>query len=147
MVLHDTVTFGENGEDGGPGLLPGLRRFLREHSNWSVMQHFDNNNGLTVLTCSDKDRPDLPSLPKMAWNYTKALARHLAAGKPVLPAESVQKRLDICLTCPQRIENRCTVCGCHLDQGPDGKDGKAVWEDQECPLGKWFAETQESQSV
>ena len=48
ISLHDTQIFGEQGEDGGPGLLPALRRFLREHPEWSVVYHTQANHGLTV---------------------------------------------------------------------------------------------------
>jgi hypothetical protein len=49
IVLHDTVTFGETGEDGGPGLLPALREFLAAHPEWSIAIAYTNNHGLTLL--------------------------------------------------------------------------------------------------
>ena len=55
IALHDTETFGERGEDGGPGLLPALRRFLHRHPEWSVMHHSAVNNGFTVLTRDPTD--------------------------------------------------------------------------------------------
>ncbi len=38
---------------------------------------------------------------------------------------------------PQRTDNRCFVCGCFLDVGPNERDGKALWDESECPLGTW----------
>lgn len=49
IAMHDTVTFGEHGEDGGPGLLHALKKFLRTHSEWRVVYDAKNNNGLTVI--------------------------------------------------------------------------------------------------
>lgn len=138
IAMHDTAIFGERGEDGGPGLLPAMRRFLRESPQWSVVYHTQANNGLTVLGRLAEDKPSLPSLPRMAWNYAKALATHLAAGKPAAPEPLIDARLDVCATCEQRTDgNRCSVCGCYLDEGPGGRDGKALWLESECPLGKW----------
>lgn len=56
IVMHDTETFGKQGEDGKEGLQEALRDFLREHKEWGRMIHFPNNNGLTVI------RPE-PKLP------------------------------------------------------------------------------------
>jgi hypothetical protein len=49
IVLHDTVTFGERGEDGGPGLMVALRAWLAEHPEWHIACHRTNNHGLTLL--------------------------------------------------------------------------------------------------
>jgi cephalosporin hydroxylase len=50
MVFHDTVVFGDRGEDGTvPGLNQAIAEFLQENQDWTVMEHRYNNNGLTVL--------------------------------------------------------------------------------------------------
>lgn len=49
IVLHDTITFGMTGEDGGRGLTPAINHFLATHDNWRVVSEWRNNNGLTVL--------------------------------------------------------------------------------------------------
>lgn len=137
IVIHCTITFGEKGDDGGPGVLPALRRFLKENPQWFVMNHYTNNNGLVVLSCDPADKKPLPSGLKMAWNYTKALTKHVATGRKTLPQVEIEKRLEVCLTCDQRVDNRCAVCGCYLDEGPNGEEGKTMWPEQSCPLGKW----------
>lgn len=48
IVLHDTVTFGERGNDGGEGLLPAVREFLARYP-WRIAKEYTNNNGLMVL--------------------------------------------------------------------------------------------------
>lgn len=137
IVLHTTATFGERGDDGGPGVLPGMRRWLRENRHWFVLKHVNDNHGLTILSCQETDKKPLPSGLTMAWNYAKALARHKLGGSKTLGEEEVQARLDVCLTCDQRVDDRCSVCGCYLAESPNGDEGKAVWAEQDCPLGRW----------
>lgn len=63
IILHDTETFGRNGQDdptgcfftagttGGPGtgLMDALEEWLPKNPQWRIKEHFPNNNGLTVL--------------------------------------------------------------------------------------------------
>ena len=49
IILHDTETFGEIGEDGGLGLNYAITEFLEQDKSWHIMHHYFNNNGLTVL--------------------------------------------------------------------------------------------------
>lgn len=51
IVLHDTTTFGQRGEDGidGNGLWPAVEEFLAAQPQWRLGQRHENNNGLTVL--------------------------------------------------------------------------------------------------
>jgi len=50
IAMHDTVIFGETGEDGGVGLMPAVLDFLLEtFPEWEIKVHYENNNGLMVL--------------------------------------------------------------------------------------------------
>jgi len=63
IILHDTETFGRNGQDdpsgtffikgttGGPGtgLMDALEQWLSQNPIWYISKHFTNNNGLTIL--------------------------------------------------------------------------------------------------
>jgi predicted O-methyltransferase YrrM len=49
IVLHDTVVFSETGENGEPGLMSAVRRFVSEFPQWSIVAEYLNNNGLTIL--------------------------------------------------------------------------------------------------
>ena len=49
IILHDTVTFGDRGEDGGQGLLVAVREFLGDRPEWRVSAEWRNNNGLMLL--------------------------------------------------------------------------------------------------
>ena len=137
IVFHDTQIYGERGPNGHPGILPAVRRWLKDHPEWSVVYHTNEQYGLTVLSCRPEDKPKLPSLVKMAWNYAKALSHHVMTGSEIADPETIQARLDTCSLCPHRVDNRCSICGCYLDAGPDGREGKAVWKDSICPIGKW----------
>ena len=49
IVFHDTVTFGKVGETSPNGLLFAVAEFLLDNTDWTVKEHYKNNNGLTVL--------------------------------------------------------------------------------------------------
>lgn len=138
IILHDTKTFGERGEDGGAGILPALRRFLKEHPEWTVVKHYEDWHGLTVLSNRPEDRPKLPSTARQVFNFAKAVIEHVKAGARMVTAEQLEERLNICALCEHRAENRCSICGCYLLDAPTGQGGKAEWADQACPLGKWL---------
>ena len=71
IALHDTITFGERDEDfylNGKvsdeiinetvekrGLYTALTDFLEENKNWSIKEHFTNNNGLTIIERVDRE--------------------------------------------------------------------------------------------
>jgi predicted O-methyltransferase YrrM len=50
IILHDTVTFGDRGEDGGQGLLPAVREFLGDRPEWRLSAEWRHNNGLMLLS-------------------------------------------------------------------------------------------------
>lgn len=49
IAIHDTITFGAVGEDGGPGLMSAVVHFLEFHKEWVISEHYGFNNGLLVL--------------------------------------------------------------------------------------------------
>lgn len=50
ILLHDTTTFGETGEDGGPGVWPAIVAFIANaDGRWAIRERLTNQNGLTVL--------------------------------------------------------------------------------------------------
>jgi hypothetical protein len=46
---HDTVTYGEIGQNGELGIMYSLRMFLQSKLNWHVLHEEQNNNGLVIL--------------------------------------------------------------------------------------------------
>jgi hypothetical protein len=140
IVRHDTQIYGETGEDGKPGLRVGIRQFLSENPQWSVIHDTDVQYGLMVLGRDSRDKPDLPNLFRMGANFTKHLVRVATEGSDLVPDEVFQQRLDTCLMCEHRTGNQCSMCGCFLDKFPlTGKHGKAAYAVESCPLEtpKW----------
>lgn len=128
IALHDTKTFGERGEDGGPGLLVALRAFLRDHPEWGVVYRAEHNNGLMVL--SRIDHCPLPSLAERAANFLTHSTEHLLDAGANVSREELQVRLDICALCPSRSNEHCSVCGCPIAK-------KATWRSSYCDRGYW----------
>jgi len=93
-----------------------------------------------------KERPPLaePSLLAKAVNFSKAAAKHVAAGRPIATDEQVAERWAICQACEifkpkSEGQGVCThkSCGCALKAvGLTGKN-KLRWADSVCPLEKW----------
>lgn len=130
IVMHDTEIHGEVGDDGGPGLLVALRQFMMDHPEWSVVYHTQDNNGLTVIGCDARDKPDLPPTVEMGAAFVKAFLGHVADGMKKTDHPALKERLVTCTLCDQRVDNRCSVCGCFSEE-------KAAWRSEVCPLGKW----------
>lgn len=50
LVFHDTVTFGDVGEDGSPGVMHAVQAFLSANTDWVILENRTNCNGIMVLT-------------------------------------------------------------------------------------------------
>jgi hypothetical protein len=130
IMLRGT-TFAEIAEGGvGPGMLAGLRRWMREHPEWSVIYHSVDQYGLTVISRDPEDKPKPPSVLKLAANFAKAVAEHVADGLQKVEPEQLEARLQVCSLCDQRRDSRCMVCGCFVEP-------KAGMRSSVCPLAKW----------
>jgi glycosyltransferase involved in cell wall biosynthesis len=54
MIFHDTETYGIVGElPGSRGIWAAITRFIRQHSEWRLFQHYSHCHGLTVLERRD----------------------------------------------------------------------------------------------
>ncbi len=131
IVIRGTQAFGELSEDKqGPGLLVGLRRFMRDRPEWSVIYHSANQYGLTVISRDPKDKPKLPGTLQMAANFAKAMVDYVSDGLQNVTREQYEARAEVCTLCDQRVNDRCAACGCFLSK-------KASMRAMVCPLGKW----------
>lgn len=138
IVIHDTAVFGEVGDDGSPGLLHGIRHWVRRNPEWSVIRHDDNNNGLTVLSRLDQDKPTIEAGTwKKLGTFVAAMTKHVAGGMETASPDIVERRLDVCALCPLRRGSQCSKCGCELETSPIGGPGKAFLPAEQCPVGKW----------
>jgi hypothetical protein len=130
IMLHDTVSFGEKGQDGGPGVLAAARRFCRENPEWFVLRNDLNNNGFAVLSRLVEERKKLPRLGRQALNFLTAVVQHAASGAQRSSDELIEARRQACDLCEYRNGERCSQCGCYLAE-------KVTWKEQPCPLGRW----------
>jgi len=48
IIMHDTTTFGDKGEN-GLGLWYAIQEFLDKNKEWVIEARYTNNNGLTIL--------------------------------------------------------------------------------------------------
>lgn len=139
VVLHDTVSFGEQGSSGGPGVLPAVRRWVQENPKWTVTRHYRNNNGLLVLSCREEDKKKLPPLWKQGVNALKAVVRNganvLVDPGPLKDTPAQDGRLALCMLCPSLNDGKCGECSCPVDK-------KTTWPKEFCPLGHWHAEAE-----
>jgi hypothetical protein len=137
IVMHDTVTFGNNGEDGGPGLREAIKAFLKANKEWFPVRHDQNNNGLMVLSRDPSEKKPLPTIWRQGWNILRGGVKAVlsaAVGNPMASSEEkYEKRLSLCTLCPSRHDERCAECGCWIGS-------KAAVSTEECPLGIWERE-------
>ncbi len=130
LVIHCTVTFGEIGDDkSSPGVMPGVRKFLKEHPEWTAIRHDKTAHGLIVLSRDDRDKKQPPGLLRQGMNYARAVTKHVAGGRKILTAEAFNERMEICVTCEYRYADACGACGCPLE-------AKLSWASEECGRAK-----------
>ena len=73
-----------------------------------------------------------PGWVELAANYAIAVAKWVAAGRPIVDEATFQKRLAACQTCDAWSGTNCRLCGCPRK--------KLEWATEKCPhpLGpKW----------
>ncbi|MBN72689.1 MAG: hypothetical protein CME32_25830 [Gimesia sp.] len=80
------------------------------------------------------DESSEPGIMRKAFNFTKAVARHVTNGSKHVDEATYNSRLSICQECGMCDSNRMVCshkqCGCTLKV-------KALWESERCPIGKW----------
>lgn len=76
ILIHDTETFGEIGEDGGKGLKIAIDDFLENRPEWNLQNHATNNNGLTILSRNQDVTQEL--LEKRSHRITEFKPKNLS---------------------------------------------------------------------
>jgi hypothetical protein len=70
--------------------------------------------------------------------FLKSLFWHIYSGFPKSSQTEINRRYNICLTCPS-YDNKnlqCLECGCNINNKKKFLN-KLAWADQSCPLNKW----------
>ena len=75
-----------------------------------------------------------PGVMRKAANFTRAAARHVAAGRPIASQEVIDERFAVCDACDylDRDKMSCKKCGCGI-KNVVGKFSKLTWADSKCP--------------
>ena len=94
----------------------------------------------SMFPVEHRENPPLPSLPNLAMNAGKAVARNivhiLKTGTIKKTEEEIDRCHAICLKCPSDLyrqkDNRCahSACGCFLKS-------KTWLKAEHCPAGHW----------
>lgn len=103
-----------------------------------------NKDGLyECITCHYKHSKNVkrncgPSRVRRAVNFTKALVNHVLSGAELADNEEIERRFNICQTCPLYENARCkhNDCGCNILNKQKFLN-KLAWKDQTCPENKW----------
>ena len=132
IILHDTTLYGSKGPDNQAGKMKAISEFLKSNPLWTIIRQDHHQHGLTVLGCHNKDRPPLPSIAEMGWNFAKATAKDIANGRKRVTPEVYEHRMEKCRTCPLRVKDpkgvdRCSDCGCPLE-------AKLTYASERCPI-------------
>ena len=93
----------------------------------TLVENFNPPVATTVPTSKPVKKP---SLLKKAFNFSNALATHVADGLSKANDNEFAKRIELCMVCPHRNDATCGKCGCFIQT-------KAAWKTSECPDGRW----------
>lgn len=108
-----------------------------------------SGNAETVLkaqpACANPAPTASPGIVQQGWNYTKAVARWIAAGRPVRSNERVREIFE---TLCQRCEHfdaghgSCRLCGCRVRRDGPAFTNKLRMATERCPMNppKWVEE-------
>lgn len=89
----------------------------------------------TRRNCS---RPEAPrGIFDRVSRYATAVARWIAAGRPVRTDAEVEGLLAICSTCPHYRAGACGKCGCPANRSASGWRNKLRMATESCPVGSW----------
>lgn len=87
--------------------------------------------------------PKEPRTIHQIWTFTSAVAKWKSAGSPLRSQPEIDRIFAVCQACPQFINDgsrpRCRLCGCSLNQGPNGLTNKIAMATETCPIkpSKW----------
>jgi len=132
IVVNGTKTFGEFSPTKQYGLMVAIRDFLHKYTEFTVVEHNTNGDGVTVLSKDVRDKTLLPSYGTMAKNLFSAAFNYVADGGARVSKDNYEARLAICCVCPHRNNKQCGLCGCYVEV-----KGQLAGQAGVCPIGKW----------
>ncbi len=142
LVFHDTVAFGDVGEDGKPGLAHVINEFMEQHPEWFVYRDRINNNGLTVISKNpiDKNDADLETRPDMIELTEADIEPISETARPVVTTPQVN-RLPIVPAKCQHINFNWQI-STHRNENNGQPDwlARARATCSDCGMPMWFPE-------
>ena len=112
-----------------PAHMPTIITFLEQNMEWGVVYR---NENIMVISKEPETKPEMPSTYTKAKNYAKALVKRWWSGKGDAPEPVRKGRLALCLLCPHRNVEGCSLCGCPVEE-------KVTFLSESCPIEKWKA--------
>jgi len=106
--------------------------FLHRYQSYTLAK---NEAGWILLSRLDSDKHAVPGMFSTITTGLFAAARAVKTsiemrGLPLVSEATQEARMNVCLTCPHRTDDRCSQCGCYV--------AKKTWvAKEECPLGFW----------
>lgn len=101
--------------------------FLKTNLDWTVV--FQDPETL-VLSKEESSKKALPPLKDKAIHYFKSLTKHAFNGFGDADESLKNKRFELCILCPDRNGEACSLCGCPVKE-------KGSWASEKCDAGKW----------
>jgi hypothetical protein len=92
--------------------------------------------GCTGEPSISEEPKQLPPFLIRGVNFASAMARWVAAGRPMRTQSEIDERLAICQACPELVDNHCAKCGCACVE-TNQLMNKLALATEKCPLGKW----------
>lgn len=88
--------------------------------------------------CIGEAAAEEPGLGQRAINYTNALRRWVANGRPVRSQEEIDRIFEEhCKGCEMFDGKMCKSCGCNVGQGDFPLNNKLAMKTEVCPMGRW----------
>lgn len=114
--------------------LYGIQNAMKE---WSTFFEKLESTPAPTGVGRSAEEPQKPNWLIRGWNFTAAMAKWTAAGRPMRTQDEIDARLKICQACPYLDrQSNCTVCGCACVETNQVLNKLAI-ATEKCPKGKW----------
>lgn len=116
----------------GAGFFHAHREISAQH--YFLISKLPQRSTLSTVACCKKLGTELPRLGSQIKNFSFSIKNVIAhareSGQIVASKEKIAVRIATCESCPDKISNKCRVCGCYvvLKTGLDAES---------CPRGLW----------
>ena len=108
-----------------------------EHPTADTLQSvYDSYSCDRTINSMSESYKNLPPIWVRGWNFATAMAKWVAAGRPMRTHDEIAERLAICHGCERLKNDVCLSCGCQCIE-TEIVMNKLTLATEKCPLGKW----------